>query len=117
MENVILYLLVNAVVGLGACFFGKRLFYVMLGALVFLGVFNLALSATDGSALSLVLAAVLGMAAALLSRCAYKAGLFVVGFVAGAALGFVASMFLPQDASGMAGVVAGAAMQKRTAKG
>lgn len=105
MEFVIIYLLVNVLIGAAACFFGKKLFYVMLGLLVFLGVFNIALSSTDGSALSFVIAAVLGVAAALLSKYVYKAGVFLVGFLAGAALGFVVTMLLPQEATDFLGVI------------
>ena len=99
MEFVIAYLLVNIVAGALACFFGRRLFYVVLGLLVFLGVFNIALTSTDGSTLSLVIAAVLGVAAALLSKFVYRAGVFLVGFIAGAALGFVVTMLLPEEAA------------------
>lgn len=99
MELVIAYLLINIAVGILACFFGKRLFYLVLGLLVFLGVFNIALSSTEGSALSYVVAAVLGVVAALLSKYVYKAGVFLVGFVAGAALGFVVTMLLPEEAA------------------
>ena len=94
MEFVIVYLLVNVLVGAAACFFGKRLFFLMLGALVFLGVFNVALGATDASPASLAVAAVLGIVAALLSKYAYKAAVFLAGFVTGAALGFVVTMLL-----------------------
>ena len=59
MVLAIVYLLVNISVGALACFFGKRLFYVVLGLLVVLGVFNVALSSTDGSMVSFVVAAVL----------------------------------------------------------
>ena len=105
MEFVIVYLLVNIAAGAVACFFGKRLFYVVLGLLVFLGVFNIALSSTNGSALSFVIAAVLGVVAALLSKFVYRAGVFLVGFAAGAALGFVATMLLPQEAGDFLGVI------------
>lgn len=105
MELVIVYLLVNIAAGAVACFFGKRLFYVVLGLLMFLGVFNVALSSTDGSALSFVIAAVLGVAAALLSKFVYKAGVFLVGFAAGAALGFVVSMLLPEQTADFLGVI------------
>ena len=105
MEFVVIYLLVNVFVGAAACFFGKKLFYLMLGLLVFLGVFNVALSSTDASVLSYVIGAVLGVAAALLSKYVYKAGVFLVGFLAGAALGFVVTMLLPQDASNFLGVI------------
>ena len=105
MELVIAYLLINIAVGVLACFFGRRLFYLVLGLLVFLGVFNIALSSTEGSTLSYVIAAVLGVVAALLSKYVYKAGVFLVGFLAGAALGFVVTMLLPQDASNFLGVI------------
>ena len=105
MEFVIAYLLVNVLVGVAACFFGKKLFYLMLGLLVFLGVFNIGLTSTDGSVLSLVIAAVLGVAAALLSKYVYKAGVFLVGFIAGAALGFVVTMLMPQEATNFLGVI------------
>lgn len=105
MELVLVYLLVNIAAGALACFFGKRLFYVVLGLLVFLGVFNIALSSTEGSALSFVIAAVLGVVAALLSKFVYKAGVFLVGFAAGAALGFVATMLLPEEAGDFLGVI------------
>ena len=95
MELVIAYLLVNIAVGAVACFFGKRLFYIMLAAIVFLGVLNVGLAATDGSALSLFIAVVLGIAAAFLSKYAYKAGVFLIGFFAGAALGFFIGMLVP----------------------
>ena len=105
MESVIVYLLINIVVGALACFFGKRLFYVALGALVFLGVFNVAASATDGSAVSFVIAAVIGVVAALLSKFVYKAGVFLVGFVTGAALGFFVTMLLPEGATDFLAVI------------
>lgn len=105
MEFVILYLLVNIAVGALACFAGKRLFYIMLGALVFLGVLNIGLSSTDGSAASIVIAIVLGIVAALLSKYVYKAGVFLVGAVAGAALGFVVGMLMPQEMSAYLGVI------------
>lgn len=105
MEFVILYLLVNIAAGAAACFFGKRLFYVLLGVLVFLGVFNVALGSTDASPASLVIGAVLGVVAALLSKFAYKAGVFIVGLVSGAALGFIVTMLLPQEAADYLGVI------------
>lgn len=105
MEFVILYLLVNIVVGAIACFMGKKLFYVMLGALVFLGVFNIGMSTSDGSPVSLIVALVLGVVAALLSKYAYKAGVFLIGCAAGAALGFIVSLFLPQEYAGYSMVV------------
>ena len=105
MEFVVIYLLVNVLAGAAACFFGKRLFYVMLGVLVFLGVFNIALGTTDASATSLVIAAVLGVICALLSKFAYKAGVFLVGLVAGAALGFLVTMLLPQEATNYLAVI------------
>ena len=105
MELVLVYLLVNIAAGALACFFGKRLFYVVLGLLVFLGVFNIALSSTEGSALSFAIAAVLGVVAALLSKFVYKAGVFLVGFAAGAALGFVVTMLMPEEAGDFLGVI------------
>lgn len=105
MEFVILYLLVNIAVGAIACFMGKKLFYVMLGALVFLGVSNIGMSTSDGSPVSLIVALVLGVVAALLSKYAYKAGVFLIGCAAGAALGFVVSLFLPQEYAGYSMVV------------
>ena len=105
MELVIVYLLVNILAGAAACFFGKKLFFVMLGALVFLGVFNVALGATDASPVSLVVAAVLGVVAALLSKYAYKAAVFLAGFVAGAALGFVVTMLLADQLGDFLGLV------------
>lgn len=95
VEFVILYLLVNIAAGALACFMGKRLFYIVLGVLVFLGVFNIGLAATDGSPTSFAIAAVFGIIAALLSKYAYKAGVFLIGFVAGAALGFFIGMLVP----------------------
>ena len=105
MEFVIVYLLVNILAGAAACFFGKRLFFVMLGALVFLGVFNLALGATDASPVSLVVAAALGVTAALLSKYAYKVAVFLAGFVAGAALGFLVAMLFADQLSNYLGLV------------
>lgn len=105
MEFVIVYLLVNILAGAAACFFGKRLFFVMLGALVFLGVFNVALGATDASPVSLIVAAVLGVVAALLSKYAYKVAVFLAGFVAGAALGFLVAMLFADQLSNYLGLV------------
>lgn len=105
MEPVIVYLLVNVSVGVLACFFGRRLFYLALGALVFLGVLNVAATATDGSAASFAIAVALGVVAALLSKFAYRAGVFLVGFLTGAALGFLVTMLLPQEASDFLGVI------------
>ena len=105
MEYVIAYLLVNIAVGAVACLFGRRLFFAVLGLLVFLGVFNIALSSTDGSAVSLAIAAVLGVVAALLSKFAYRAGVFLVGFVAGAALGFVVTTLVGGEVADFLGVI------------
>lgn len=105
MEFVILYLLVNIAAGAAACFFGKRLFYVLLGVLVFIGVFNVALGSTDASPVSLAIGAVLGVVAALLSKYAYKAGVFIVGLVSGVALGFIVTMLLPREAADYLGVI------------
>lgn len=105
MEFVILYLLVNIAAGAAACFFGKRLFYVLLGVLVFIGVFNVALGSTDASPVSLAIGAVLGVVAALLSKYAYKAGVFIVGLVSGAALGLIVTMLLPREAADYLGVI------------
>lgn len=105
MEFVILYLLVNIAAGAAACFFGKRLFYVLLGVLVFIGVFNVALGSTDASPVSLAIGAVLGVVAALLSKYAYKAGVFIVGLVSGAALGFIVTMLLSREAADYLGVI------------
>ncbi len=105
MEFVILYLLVNIAAGAAACFFGKKLFYVLLGVLVFIGVFNVALGSTDASPVSLAIGAVLGVVAALLSKYAYKAGVFIVGLVSGAALGFIVTMLLPREAADYLGVI------------
>ncbi len=105
MEFVILYLLVNIAAGAAACFFGKRLFYVLLGVLVFIGVFNVALGSTDASPVSLAIGAVLGVVAALLSKYAYKAGVFIVGLVSGAAFGFIVTMLLPREAADYLGVI------------
>ena len=105
MEFVILYLLVNIAAGAAACFFGKKLFYVLLGVLVFIGVFNVALGSTDASPVSLAIGAVLGVVAALLSKYAYKAGVFIVGLVSGAALGFIVTMLLPQETADYLGII------------
>ena len=115
MELVIVYLLANVLVGAAACFFGRRLFFLMLGALVFLGTFELALSSSDASAASLVVAAALGVVAALLSKFAYRAAAFLMGrtakvvcrVVAIAALAFVAlaavPVFLPDSGQAFLG--------------
>lgn len=100
------YLLANVVAGLVACFFGRRLFFLMLGALVFLGVLNATLGATDASPASLALAIVLGVAAALLSKFAYRAAVFLLGLGAGAGLGLAVAALLPQDAAGLQPLVA-----------
>ena len=105
MEYVIVYLLVNVAVGAVACLFGRRLFFAVLGLLVFLGVFNIALASTEGSAVSLAIAAVLGVVAALLSKFAYRAGVFLVGFAAGAALGFVVTMLVGGEVADFLGVI------------
>lgn len=96
---MLLYIVANIAIGAAACFFGKRLFYIVLGILVFVGVFNIALSAGDGSPVALGIAAALGLGAALISRFAYKVGVFLIGAFAGAALGFLIAMLLPGEAS------------------
>lgn len=106
MELVALYLAVYILVGLAACFFGKRLFFAVMGLLVFFGALSVGLGSGDGSTGSVVVALVLGVAAALLSKFVYRAGVFLVGFVAGVALGFfLAMMFLPQDATSYLGPI------------
>ncbi|MBM6675959.1 DUF4203 domain-containing protein [Olsenella uli] len=105
MEYVIVYLLVNIVIGVVACLFGRRLFFAVLGLLVFLGVFNIALASTNASAASLAIAAVLGVVAALLSKFAYRAGVFLVGFAAGAALGFVVTILVGGEVADFLGVI------------
>lgn len=105
MELILLYILVNVAIGAAACFFGKRLFYVVLGILVFVGVFNVALSTGDGSPVAFGIAAALGIGAAFLSRFAYKAGVFLIGAFAGAALGFLVAMLLPGEASSYLAII------------
>ena len=105
MEFVLLYILVNVAIGAAACFFGKRLFYVVLGILVFVGVFNVALSTGDGSPVAFGIAAAVGLGAAFLSRFAYKAGVFLIGAFAGAALGFLVAMLLPGEASSYLAII------------
>lgn len=99
MEFMLLYIVANIAIGAAACFFGKRLFYIVLGILVFVGIFNIALSAGDGSPVALGIAAAVGLGAALISRFAYKAGVFLIGAFAGAALGFLIAMLLPDEVS------------------
>lgn len=107
MESVLFYLAINVVLGGAACFFGRRLFFVFLGAIVFLGALNLGLGASEGGSASLPVALVLGVVAALLSKFFYRVGVFLVGFVAGAALGAVGAMALmPEGASQYLGVIA-----------
>lgn len=105
MEFVLLYILANVAIGAAACFFGKRLFNVVLGILVFVGVFNVALSTGDGSPVAFGIAAALGIGAAFLSRFAYKAGVFLIGAFAGAALGFLVAMLLPGEASSYLAII------------
>lgn len=105
MEYVALYLLANVAIGLAACLLGKRLFYLVLGLVVFLVVFDAGLSSSEGSVVSLVVAVALGLVAALLSRYAYKAGVFLVGFVAGAALAFLVTLPMSAEVTAYAPVV------------
>lgn len=67
--------------------------------------FNIALSFGDGSLAAFGVAAALGLGAALLSRFAYKAGVFLIGAFAGAALGFLIAMLLSGEASSYLAVI------------
>lgn len=103
MEYAIAYLLTNVAVGAVVCLFGRRLFFVALGLLTFLYVINIG---SGGSAASVAVAVVLGVLAALLSKFAYRAAVFVVGMLAGAALGFVlGTLLLPVEAADYLGVL------------
>lgn len=87
MQYLALFLLVNLAVGVLACFFGRRLFYLALGAIAFLAVLGLGLNAPDPSPTTVAVAVVAGVVAALLSKFFYKAGVFISGALAGLALG------------------------------
>lgn len=107
MEVALLYLIVSVLVGALACFYGRRLFFVMLGLLVFVNVFDAMLASAGATEGALVVAALAGVAAALLSRFAYRVGAFLVGFVAGLTLAtLLCAALLPVGASVPVWVVA-----------
>lgn len=100
MAYVVLFLAANLVVGALACFFGRRAFYLALGALVFVLAFELGLNASDGSPAAPVVALVAGVAAGALARRFLRAGVFLGGAVVGLLLG-VTLAFSPLVGAGL----------------
>ena len=79
MTGLILYFAVSLLIGILACFFGKKMFFQVFAAVAFLVVFDIALTRGDGTTLTLIIAVLLGVAAAFLSKYLYKLSVFLLG--------------------------------------
>lgn len=87
MTGVLLYLAVSILIGAAACFWGKKLFFQVFAAIVFLAVYDVAMSYGDQSVLAILIAILVALAAALLSKYLYKLSVFLLGALAGAGIG------------------------------
>ena len=94
MTGLILYFAVSLLIGILACFFGKKMFFQVFAAVAFLVVFDIALTRGDGTTLTLIIAVLLGVAAAFLSKYLYKLSVFLLGDLAGAGIGSLLSTLL-----------------------
>ena len=94
MTGLILYFAVSLLIGILACFFGKKMFFQVFAAVAFLVVFDIALTRGDGTTLTLIIAVLLGVAAAFLSKYLYKLSVFLLGALAGAGIGSLLSTLL-----------------------
>lgn len=99
MAGVIVYLAFSIAAGIVSCLWGRRLYYLILSLSVFFAVFQLVLAGSDSSVLAVIIAVVFGAAAALLAKFLYKFSVFLLGLLAGAGLGFLISLFIPENAS------------------
>ena len=95
MTGLILYFAVSLLIGILACFFGKKMFFQVFAAVAFLVVFDIALTRGDGTTLTLIIAVLLGVAAAFFSKYLYKLSVFLLGALAGAGIGSLLSTLLP----------------------
>lgn len=97
MLGIYIYLAVSILIGALACFWGKKLFFQVFSAIVFLVVYDLAMSFGDASTLAILIAILLGIGAAFLSKYLYKVSVFLLGAVVGAALGELAVAIFPAE--------------------
>lgn len=95
MLGVILFLLLSLLIGVATCFFGKRLYFIILMVNVFIVSLAICIdifgAETAGILISIAIAAVL----AVLARVFFRVGVFLMGAIGGAALGTLVARLLP----------------------
>jgi len=87
MAAILLYLIVCILFGIFTCFWGRKLYFVVLGLLFFLSAFQFCTDKFGTGAAALVLALVIGLIAGFCAKLFYKAGVFLIGLLGGAVIG------------------------------
>lgn len=97
MTGIFLYLLCSLLLGGIICFYGKKLYFLVLPVFLCLGsvVFFSTRFGSTGKWLGIGL--VVGIVLALLARFIYKLGVFMLGAVAGFMIGILITNFLPNS--------------------
>ncbi len=98
MTGIFIYLLCSLLLGGIICFYGKKLYFLVLPVFLCLGsvVFFSTRFGSTGKWLGIGL--VVGIVLALLARFIYKLGVFMLGAVAGFMIGILITNFLPHNA-------------------
>jgi|GEM_PF-1028459 len=96
MLGILTYLIVTILLGAASCFWGHKLYFPVLMAAVFV-LTMVGITTYFGTATTtLIIAAILGVAAAIVVRLLYSVGAFLIGMLAGAELGLLLTAFLPK---------------------
>lgn len=97
MPYIFIYLLICIVLGGVSCFYGKKLLYWILGICTFSLGFVVCLDQFGSDTTGLLIGLVVGIVCVILLRIFYRVGTFVLGAMAGFALGTLGLGFLPEE--------------------
>lgn len=99
MSAIIVYLVIGILIGLLSCFCGRKCYYAILMSSVFIATLSGFITGMGANVKGIVLGCAVGLLLALISKFAYKAGLFLIGALTGLLIGGIISTFLKDDAS------------------
>lgn len=106
MAGIGIYIAGSLVLGVLACFYGKKFYFPVLMALVWLGTVAVGMALLGVSRQSFAVSAVVGAVLALLARFLYKLGVFLLGAALGAGAGLLLAPLLPPQAQAYGWVLA-----------
>jgi len=89
MGWIFAYLGANVLVGLLACFYGKKMYYPLLALAAFLCAFMICVAQFGFDTKGLLIALAVGLLAGVLAKVFYKLGVFLVGLLGGAVIGLL----------------------------